>query len=368
MADFWTSEDPDLQFISCTPQTDKDTYIILKAISSTYRLTKVTSVEYSTGGAYNPMTDLFPGEGDDMTSLAASPGGTNHTFAWDSDTDLPGYDGAVRVRFTIENHNDDGNPVAVVSGWFTLDFAPPVCSVGWPDGQVISDTTPTLQRNATDSSPPIETQWELDDDPTFGDANGHKQTKAWSTDTTFTTTTPGMGAWYFRVMCRDDAPGVNTSAWSASGSFDVDMAIKPHCLTDGVDTVIGFIVDETTVGLFNRLKEYQADGEMDAGGANIVDWVHRKPLTITLRLIDGPHPQVPGSPLPTDPFEYYEQCMAWYRANTLIDVHDEGGMALGLGGTNISYIPSDWVIVNIKIINRPMRPNLLYFEVVLEEV
>lgn len=338
--------------------------MVVKCISSTSKDVKFPTLKYSLNGV-----DFFNAsrqgvEQDDLaTGVTASPAGINHTYAWDASGDLGAtFDGAVKLKFGVINKDDTGAETQRTSDWFTLDFAPPVCSPSWPNGEVISDNTPTLQRNANDNSPPIETQWELDDDPAFGDAFGHKQTKAWSTDPTFTTAAlQSMGTWYFRVMCRDSSPSVNTSAWSASGSFIFNIAIKPYSVTDGVDTVAGFIVDEAVMGIINRLREYQADGSANAGDANIIEWVHRKPCTLTLRMVDGPDPT-------SGTFDRYVQCLTWWRAKTLVDVHDTGGNPVGFGGINIAYIPSDWVIVNIKIINRPMRSNLLYYELILEEI
>ena len=371
MAHFWTGEDAILEFTSYTQQPDKDCYIIFKAISSASKLTKLTAAEYSYNGAdWFPMTNLWPGEGDNPASLTASPGGISHTYAWNSDADIGGgFDGSIKARFTIKNQDDTGNATAYRSVWFTLDFAPPVCSVSWPHGVTISDTTPILQRNATDNTSPIWTEWVLDDDPTFGDANGRRQTKAYSADTTFQVAALAvMGTWYFKIRCKDSSPSANESAWDTSGEFTLLTAIKPHSLTDGVDT-IQFIVDEVAMGIFNRLREYEADGDANAGGANILEWVHRKAMRVALRLIDGPHPPAPGTPpVPSDPFEQYEQCMTWWRAQTLLDLEDIGGSPVSLGGPNISYTPSSWVIVTIRIINRPKKNNLLYYEVTLEEV
>ena len=84
-------------------------------------------------------------------------------------------------------------------------------------------------------------------------------------------------------------------------------------------------------------------------------------MRVMLRLIDGPDPS-------SGDFEQYEQGMTWWRAQTLLDLEDIGGSPVTLGGTNISYTPNSWVIVSIRIINRPMRKNLLYYEVTLEEV
>lgn len=365
MADFFTGEDADFLFISQTQQADKDCYVVVQCLSSVSKDVKFPTLKYSINGIdYFDATDLFPGEGEDIANgVTASPAGTNHTFAWDSDTDLGAFwDGVVKLKFGVKNEDDTGAETQRESDWFRLDFAAPVCSPSWPDGQIIGDTTPTLQRNASDNSPPIETQWVIDDDPLFGDANGRRQTKAWSADVTFTPAALAvMGTWYFRVMCRDSSVSVNTSAWSVSGEFTLLLSIKPYSLTDGGNTVAGFIVDETTTGLINRLREYQADGDGNAGGANIVEWVHRKACILTIRMIDGPDPS-------SGDFERYEQCMTWWRANTLLDVHDIGGSPIGFGGLNITYIPSDWVIVTIRIINRPSRINLLYYEVVLEEV
>ena len=71
-------------------------------------------------------------------------------------------------------------------------------------------------------------------------------------------------------------------------------------LTDGVDTVAGFVVDEIVMGIINRLREYQADGDGNAGNANIVEWVHRKACKLVLRMIDGPDPTT-GPRLKTSP-------------------------------------------------------------------
>jgi len=365
MAHFWTGDDPTLTFETYTQQADKDCYIVFKCYSSSSKTTKLTAVEFSTNGIdWSPMTDLWPGEGEDITSLAASPAGTNHTFAWDSNNavDLgPSFDGAVKARFTIKNWDNTGNAVQVESAWFTLDFAAPTYTLGWPHGEVISDTTPELHRNASDSSPPIFTKWEIDDDPLFGNANGRKQTAGYSTNSTWTTAALAVtGTWYFRCMCKDSSASANEGAW-VSGSFTLSTPIKPYSLTDGVDTVAGFIVDETITTIANRLREYEADGAFNSGEANIVEWVHRKPCQVLLRMIDGPDPI-------TGTFDRYAQCLTWMRAKDLLDIHDIGGSPIGFGGYNITYIPSDWTILTIRVINRPGRINLLYFEVLLEEV
>jgi hypothetical protein len=364
MADFWTSEDADFLFVSETQQVDKDCYIVVQCISSASKDVKFPTLKYSTNGVdFFNCTDLFPGEGEDIANgVTASPAGTNHTFAWDSDTDLGGaFDGSVKLKFGVKNEDDTGNETTITGNWFTLDFAAPVCSVDWPDGEIIGDATPILQRNATDSSGPILTEWVIDDDPLFGDANGRQQTKAYSSDTTFQTAGLGaLGTWYFKIRCKDSSPSANESAWDESGEFALLLAFKPHSLTDGVDT-IQFIVDEVAMALVNRLREYEADGDGNAGGANIVEWVQRKAMRVMLRLIDGPDPS-------SGNFEQYEQSMTWWRAQTLLDLEDIGGSPVTLGGSNISYTPNDWVIVSIRIINRPMRKNLLYYEVTLEEV
>jgi hypothetical protein len=329
------------------------------------------TLTYSKNGIdYFPCTDLFPAEGEDIaTNVTASPGGINHTFAWNANLDLGlGWDGMIKLKFGVQNQDTTGGETQRESDWFRLDFAPPTCSVSWPHGETISDTTPLLIRNATDNTGPIQTEWVIDDDPTFNNINGRRQIKAYSVDVNFQVAALAvMGTWYFKIRCKDASPSTNESAWDVSGEFTLLLAIKPHSLTDGVDT-IGFIVDEVAVSVLNRLREYASDNDMAVGGANIVEWVARKPLSVVLRLIDGPHPQVPGSPLPSDPFEQYEQAMTWIRGRTLLDIVDVGGSPISIGGTNISYTPSDWIIVSIRIINRPMRENLLYYELTLEEV
>jgi hypothetical protein len=356
MADFWTGEDADFLFVSETQQSDKDCYIVVQCISSVSKNVKFPTLKYSTDGlTWYDCTDLYPGEGEDIaTSVTASPAGINHTFAWNSDAASPGgvgstWDGMIKLKFGVKNADDSGSETTRESDWFRLDFAAPICSVGWPHSKSISDTTPVLERNASDNSGPIETDWVIDDDPTFANGNGRQQTKAWSADSTFQVT---------KIRCRDSSPSVNTSAWDEDGEFELTLPIKPHHVTDGVDS-IGFIVDETAISLENRLREYESDSDHNAGGANIVEWVARKPLRISLKLIDGPV---------SDVFEQFEQAMTWFRGRTLVDIEDEGDSPIAIGGLNISYVPSDWVIVSVRVINRPMRENLLYYEIVLQEV
>jgi len=365
MADFWTGESANFEFVSQTQQSDKDCYVVVKCLSSVSKNVKFPTLKYSINGSdwYN-CTDLYPGEGDNVaTNVTASPSGVNHTFAWNSDTNLGStFDGNVKLKFGVKNQDDSGSETQKETGWFLLDFAAPVCSVSWPHGTTIGDATPLLERNATDNSPPIETDWVIDDDPTFADGNGRRQIKTWSADTNFQTAMlTVMGTWYFKIRCRDSSPSVNTSAWDESGEFDLLTEIKPYSLTDGIDTIASFIVDEVAVGIHNRLREYDADGDIAIGGANIVEWVHRKPLRITFRFIDGPDPS-------SGNYERYEKCMEWMRLKTPIDIHGIGDSPISIGGTNVTYTPNDWVILTIRIINRPMKPSLLYYELVLEEL
>ncbi len=228
--------------------------------------------------------------------------------------------------------------------------------IGWPDDKIISDTTPLLQRSATDNTEPIETQWEIDDDPTFGNGNGRKQTKAWSEDETFTPTALAVtGTWYFRVQCRDDTASTNTSSW-VSGSFTLTTPIMPHSIKVGGTTVHPLVITGVEMALHHNIVEYEADGEFEPGGANIVELAARKAVRLRLQCVDG------------DPYTVYNQLLTWAHGKTEVDVVDVGGSDVGFGGVSESYTPSGWKIVSIVPMNKPKKFGLLWYEVVLEEV
>jgi hypothetical protein len=116
------------------------------------------------------------------------------------------------------------------SGWsdnFNLRIdttLPPVPALLWPtSGQNINDNTPTLDwSDVSDLSPPITYGLQVDNDLDFStpfvDLTGLMES---------THTTPELpeGVWYWRVNVRDNAG--NTSDWSASRSFKVDVTPPP---------------------------------------------------------------------------------------------------------------------------------------------
>jgi hypothetical protein len=357
MAHFWTSEAPDFSFVSKTQQGDGDCYIVLNCTSSTSRNVKFVTAKYSEDGAnwYN-CTDLYPGEGENMTNLTASPGGINHTFAWNADTDFntrgwSGQDKLIILRFGIQNQTGDGPEVQHDSTYFRLDYAPPNQAVGWPNGQITGDTTPLLTSSSTDSSPPIQTEWELDDDPGFGSP----ATKAWSTDSTWQITTPlTLGKWYFRIKTKDNWGNTN-AAW-ASGSFDEILELKPYAISDGGTTVIPIIVADISMILANVIREYVSDGAFVTGSANIIDHRRREACSIVIQCIDGP------------PYTTLNQLIVWNNAETAIYVKGIGLTNVSYGGSSISYTPTAWCITAVRIINKPGNPNHVYYEIVVEEI
>jgi hypothetical protein len=322
---------------------------------------KFITAKYSEDGAtwYN-CTDLYPGEGENMTNLTASPTGTSHTFAWNADADFTtrgwsGQDKLVLLRFGIQNFTSEGPEVQHDSAYFRLDYAPPNQTLGWPNLQVIGDTTPLLTSSSTDSSPPIQTQWELDDDPTFGNAYGHKQTKAYSIDSTWQITTVlGLGKWYFRIKTKDS--WVNTNASWASGSFDEVLAIKPYAITDGATTVVPIMVADVSMILANVVREYVSDGAFVTGSANIIDHRRREACSIVIQCIDGP------------PYTILGQLIAWNNAETTIYVKGISLTDVSYGGASISYTPAAWRITAVRIINKPGNPNHVYYEITVEEI
>ena len=292
-----------------------------------------------------------------MTSLSASPAGDNHTFAWDANTDLgPAFDDMVQLRFGVKNKDGTGDEVQHTSDWFRLDFAAPSVTISYPNGLTISDTTPILTRNASDNSLPIQTKWEIDDDPAFGNALGHKQTQGYSVSETWTTAAlPAMGTWYFRCMCKDGSASANEGSW-VSGSFELMTAIKPAILTDGITPLFLRIVDETIMELGNKVVEYESDNEFDEGGADIIEHIKRMVCVARLAIVDG------------DTYATLLQLKSWAYAQTELDLQDIGGSDISFGGTGISYTPDAWKIVSIRELNRPLKTELLYAEIILEEV
>jgi hypothetical protein len=358
MAHFWTSENPDFEYVSQTQQADKDCYIVVKCISSTSKDVKFPTLQYSTNEVdYFDCTDLFSGEGEDIANgVTASPAGTNHTFAWDANADLGAtFDGSVKLQFGVTNEDDTGDETQHISDWFALDFAPPTVSIGWPDGETISDTTPTLQRNASDTNPPIQTEWYVDDDPTFNDGNGRRQYQAYDPADTFTPAALLVSeTWYFKCRCKDDTVSANESGW-VSGSFTLSLAIKPYQIRVGGTTVIPIIVTDTAVEVVNRLREYESDATFDEGGANIVETRYREALRIIMECVDG------------TPFATLAQLYVWKNAKIEVFIEDIGGTSIGIGGLNISHTPATWNIINIHIINKPQKSGIIWYSIELEE-
>ncbi|MCK4359756.1 MAG: T9SS type A sorting domain-containing protein [Candidatus Cloacimonetes bacterium] len=100
-------------------------------------------VEYSQNGASGPWTaaTMVAGQGDGTSGLATSPGGTAHTYVWDSFANIPNTNqDDIRIKITPSD-TDLGTPGETIN--FTVDNLnqPPTASVTTPINTQSGDVT-----------------------------------------------------------------------------------------------------------------------------------------------------------------------------------------------------------------------------------
>ena len=239
-----------------TQQSDRDVYLTLRlqietedADADDDNNIEVLNADYDIGGGWVSMTNII----GESTSDVSDPDGIDvpvigstwdFTFAWnaDADTNYPStkIDQTVDFRFIVR-YLSDGHGLGNVTASKTnvaIDFEEPTQAIGWPDGETIATSTPTLEATMTDTTGfQVEFRLSKTDNTlvTWDTSSGllGAGTDTWKV-------TPELdkgGLWYFGVIAQDTSPSYNANSAPDAGSFTYTAPSDPVVCIDGAFTI-----------------------------------------------------------------------------------------------------------------------------------